>query len=75
MGLVVLYIVVFLLLFFAASFAVARWSREKDPTDPDTFLLLVGFALAWPVTVPLTAAIFLLMGIALLANKLAGGAK
>ena len=74
MGLVVLYIVLFLLLFFAASFAVARWSRE-DPTAPNTFLLLVGFALAWPVTVPLTAAIFLLMGIALLANKLAGGAK
>ncbi len=74
MGLVVLYIVVFLLLFFAASFAVARWSRE-DPTAPDTFLLLVGFALAWPVTAPLAAAIFLLMGIAMLAIKLSEGAK
>lgn len=72
-GLIV-YIVVFLLVFFVASFAVARWSSH-DPTDPDTFLLLVGAALAWPVTVPLTAAIFLLFGIAMLANKLSGDSK
>lgn len=73
-GLIV-YIVIFLLTFFAASFAVARCSYWDDPTDPDTFLRLVAVALAWPFTVPLTAAIFLLLGIAMLANKLSGGAK
>ena len=70
----IVYIVVFLLTFFAASFAVARCSCD-DPTRPDTFLLLVASALAWPVTVPLIAAILLLMGIAILAKKLTGGAK
>ena len=73
-GLIV-YIVVFLITFFAASFAVARYSYYDDPTDPDTFLLLVAAALAWPFTVPLTAAIFFLLGIAMLAESLAGGAK
>lgn len=70
----IVYIVVFLLTFFAASFAVVRSSCD-DPTHPDTFLLLVASALAWPVTVPLFAAIFLLMGIAMLAKKLSEGAK
>ena len=71
----IIYVVVFLLTFFAASFAVARYCYGDDPTDPGTFFLLVGVALVWPVTVPLFAAIFLLMGIAMLAEKLAGGAK
>ena len=65
-GLIV-YIVVFLLMFFVACFAVARWSYQ-DPTAPDTFLLLVGAALAWPVTAPLAVAILLLFGIAMLAK-------
>ena len=69
------YIVVFLLTFFAASFAVARCSCCDDPTDPETLLLLAGFALMWPVMVPLLAATFLLMVIAILAKKLTGGAK
>lgn len=71
----IVYVVVFLLTFFAASFAVARYCLCDDPTDPGTFYLLVGFALVWPVTVPLFAAIFLLMGIAMLAEKLSGGTK
>ena len=70
----IIYVVVFLLTFFMASFAVARYYCE-DPTDPGTFFLLVGYALMWPVTVPLFAAIFLLMGIAMLAEKLSGGTK
>ena len=71
----IVYIVVFLLTFFAASFAVARYSCCDDPADPETFFLLVAFALMWPVMVPLLAATFLLMGIAMLAKKLTGGAK
>lgn len=70
----IVYVVVFLLVFFAASFAGARCSCY-DPTRPDMLLLLVALALLWPVSVPLTAAIFLLMGIAILAKKLTGGAK
>lgn len=73
-GLIV-YVVGFLLTFFVASFAVARCCWCADPTDLDTFFLLVAFALARPLTVPLTAAILLLLGIAMLANGLAGGAK
>lgn len=73
-GLIV-YMVVFLLAFFVASFAVARCSSCANPTDLDAFLLLVAVALAWPITVPLFAAIFLLVGIAKLAEKIAGGAK
>ena len=73
-GLIV-YMVVFLLAFFVASFAVARCSSCDNPTDPDTFLLLVAVALAWPLTVPLTAAISLLFGVAMLAEKLTRGAK
>lgn len=71
----IVYIVVFLLTFFAASFAVARYSRCDNPTDPDTLWLLVPSALMWPITVPLFAAILLLVGIAKLAEKMAGGAK
>ena len=75
MNCLIVYIVVFLLTFFAASFAVARYSCCRDPTDPDTFLLLVGYALVWPISVPWTAAGFLLLGIAMLASELAGGEK
>lgn len=71
----IIYVVVFLLTFFVASFAVARYCRCDDPTDPGTFFLLVGFALVWPVTVPLIAAILFLVGIAKLAEELSGGAK
>jgi hypothetical protein len=71
----IVYIVVFLLTFFAASFAVARYCHGEDPIKPETFFLLAGYALMWPVTVPLFAAILLLMGIAILAEKLTGGAK
>ena len=71
----VVYIVVFLLTFFAASFAVARYSWRNNPTDPDVLWLLVPSALMWPVTIPLAAAIFFLIGIAKLAEKLAGGAR
>ena len=75
MNVLIVYIVGFLLTFFAASFAVARYSCYRDPTDPGTFLLLVGYALVWPISVPWTAAGFLLLGIAMLAKKLAGGAE
>lgn len=73
----IVYIVGFLLTFFAASFAVARYCRCDDPADPDMFLPdmflpVVMFTLAWPISVPLTAAIFLLLGIATLAIKMAG---
>lgn len=70
----VAYIAVFLFTFFMGSFAVARYGPDK-PTDPIPFLLLVGSALVWPVTVPLTSAILLLIGIAKFAIKLSGGAK
>lgn len=71
----IVYIVLFLLTFFVASIVVARCSRCDDPTNPDTFWLLVSSALMWPITIPLTAAILFLIGIAKLAEKIAGGAK
>ena len=75
MNVLIVYVVGFLLTFFVASLAVARCCRRDDPTDPDTFFPLVAFALAWPLMVPLTAAILLLLGIAMLAEELTGGAK
>lgn len=71
---IVAYIVVLLFTFFAASFMVARYSYE-DPTDPPTLLLLACASLMWPITIPLAAAIILLIYIAKLATELAGGAK
>ena len=65
----VVYIGVFLLSFFAESFVVSRYTCE-DPTSPDTFFPLVGLALAWPITIPFAAIIFLLIGIAKLAIEL-----
>lgn len=73
-GLIV-YIVMVLLTFFVASFAVAHWSWCDDPTDPDTFLLLVGVSLVWPVAILLIMVILPLFGIAMLAKKLSGGAR
>jgi hypothetical protein len=68
------YMVVFLFTFFAASFIVSRYSYDH-PTDPPIFLLLTGGSLIWPITVPLAVLILLLLGIAELAVRLAGGAK
>ena len=65
------YIVVFIFTFFAGSFMVARCTYES-PTHPTNFTLLMGASLIWPITLPLTGAIFLLLGIACLAEKLAG---
>jgi len=64
------YMVVFVFTFFGASFVVARCSNES-PMAPENFLLLVGLSLVWPITLPLAGAIFLLLGIACLAEKLA----
>ena len=71
----IVYTVVFLLTFFAASYMIARFSYCDNPTDSDTFLVLVAVALAWPLAIPVAAAIFLLLGIATLAETLAGGAR
>ena len=71
---IVVYIVVLLFVFFAASFIVARYSND-GPTDTPNFILLVGASLAWPISVPLTAAILLLFYVAKLADRLSGGAK
>lgn len=71
----IVYVVVFLLTFFVASFAVARYSYRDNPTDPVVFWLLVPFALAWPIMVPITVAIIFLVCIAKLAEELSGGAK
>lgn len=68
------YIAVFLFTFFAGSFLVAR-STHMSPTEPTNFALLVGSLLVWPLALPLAGAIFLLIGIAMLAEKLAGGSK
>lgn len=65
------YIVVFVVTFFAGSFLIARCTYES-PTHPTNFTLLVGVSLVWPITLPLTGAIFLLLGIACLASRLAG---
>jgi hypothetical protein len=73
-GLIV-YVVGFLLALFAGSFTIARCCPWDSPTEPDTFLLLMAAALAWPLTFPLVLAIILLLGIARLAEKLAGGAE
>ena len=64
------YMAVFVFTFFVASFLVARCAGES-PTEPENFLLLVGTSLVWPVTLPLAGVIFLLFGIACLADKLA----
>lgn len=66
------YIVVFLFTFFAACFVVARCCSLHDPTDPGMFLLLLGLALVWPVTVLLSTAGFILFVIARLAEILSG---
>lgn len=71
---IVAYIAVFLFTFFAESFLFAR-HLHADPTEPLNFLMLVGLSLVWPITIPLTTAIPLLVYIAKFATKLAGGAK
>lgn len=71
---IVAYIVVFLFIFFAASLMVARYGNES-PTEPPTFLALVAASLLWPITLPLTMVIILLIFIAKLAVILSGGAK
>lgn len=68
----VVYIVIFLFTFFAGSFMVARYGDES-PTKPLNFLMLVGASLIWPITVPLTLGIILLLSIAKLATILSGG--
>ena len=68
----IVYIAVFLLVFFVSSFVVSKYSNCYEPTRPDTFLLLVGVTLIWPVTVPLGMMILLLHGIARLAEIMAG---
>ena len=65
------YIAVFIFTFFAGSFLVARCAHES-PTKPTYFTLLVGASLVWPITVPLVVVIFLLYGIACLADDMAG---
>lgn len=65
------YIVVLVFTFFAGSFLVARCEGES-PTEPGNFFLLVGASLIWPITLPLFGAIFLLLWIASLAQRLAG---
>ena len=75
MNYTIAYIIGLLFTFFAASLVVALFSRFSDPTEPDTFGPLVGYALVWPIAVPLTAAGLLLLGIAMLAKKLAGDAE
>lgn len=64
------YIAVFIFTFFAGSFLIARITCES-PTEPDNFLLLMGMSLVWPIALPLTVTVFLLFGIARLAEKLA----
>lgn len=68
------YIVVFLFTFFSACFVVARCDLY-DPTNPETFLMLLGLALVWPVTVVLSTAGFILFVIARLAEILSGRGK
>ena len=68
---IMVYIAVFVFTFFAASFLIARCTYES-PTEPCNFTLSVGVSLVWPITVPLAGAIILLLGIASLANRLAG---
>lgn len=70
----IVYAVVCLFTFFVGSFMVYRHGHE-DPTDPPNLLLLAGASLVWPITVPLAAGIMLLIVIAKLAIRLAGGAK
>ena len=71
----IVYTVVFLLTFFVVSVVVSRCSPWDDLTHPETFFLLAGYALMWPIMVPLTVAIFFLFGIAKLVEKLIGGVK
>lgn len=73
MNLIVVYIVVFLFTFFAGSFMVSL--NKDNPTNPHTFLMLVGASLVWPITVPLTVSILILLVIAKLAITLSGGGK
>ena len=63
---IVSYIVVFLFTFFVGSFMVAH-NSYKDPTEPHTFIPLVGASLVWPITIPLVVITLLLIGIAKLA--------
>lgn len=71
---IAVYIVVLSFTFFAGSFMVARHGHE-DPTEPSNFFTLVGASLMWPITIPLVAAILLLLGMAKLAERLSGGTK
>lgn len=65
------YIVVFIFTFFAGSFLIARCAHES-PTEPTNFALLMGASLIWPIALLLVGAIFLLLWMACLAEKLAG---
>lgn len=64
------YIAVFIFTFFAGCFLVARFTHES-PTEPNNLTLLAVASLVWPITLPLSVAIFLLFGIARLADKMA----
>ena len=66
---IVVYIVVFLYTFFVACFMVARYA-DASPMEPSNFLILVGASLIWPITLPLTVVITLLLFVAELATKL-----
>ena len=74
MSSLVAYIVVFVFAFFAGSFILVRYGHE-DPTEPSNFSLLVGASLIWPITIPLTTTVLLLLCIAKLAINLSEGMK
>ena len=65
------YIFVFVFVFFAGSSMLARLAN-KSPTEPINFTMLVGVSLIWPITLPLAVVIFLLFGIARLAENMSG---
>ena len=65
------YIAVFVFVFFTGSSMLARLADES-PTKPINFLFLVGASLIWPITLPLAVAVFLLFGIARLAENMPG---
>ena len=69
------YAVVSLVVFLVESFVAVRYSFADPLDDPEICLMLVGLSLIWPITVPLFAAILLLIGTAKLAKKLAERTK
>ena len=66
----IVYMAVFTITFFAASFLIARCTYES-PTEPSNFLMSVGLSLMWPLTLPLAVTIYLLFVLARMAEALA----